>query len=230
MNTRKFSQLLDNSSLFFPNANKLTDQYEVALPDSVEKQKREELQNQGWRGRDLEDEMASFYWSTNPMKNLVLINCWSINPHESYALWKIYLGGEKNGVAIKSTISKLRRSVENGKDSYPEDFFIGRVKYKRHLNQGELSRLSIITTKKPFYDFERELRLFVLNYPLSEGGTVPPYDINTGRSVRVDIGELIHEVYISPFSTEDYREEVESLFRKNKIFDFVLKESEIRDQ
>ena len=230
MNTWKFSQLLEDSSLFFPNANKLTDQYEVAVPDSVEKQKRAELQKQGLRGRDLEEEMASFYWSTNPMKDLVLINCWSINPHESYALWKIYLGGEKNGVAVKSTISKLRRSVENGKDNYPEEFFIGKVKYKRHLTQDELSRLSVITTKKPFYDFERELRLFVLNYPLSEGGTVPPYDINVGRSVRIDIGELIHEVYISPFSTKDYREEVKSLIKKNKILNFVLKESEIRDQ
>jgi hypothetical protein len=63
--------------------------------------------------------MASFYWNTNPMKDLVLINCWSVNQYENYALWKIYLGGEKNGVAIKSTVSKLRKSVELGMDSYP---------------------------------------------------------------------------------------------------------------
>lgn len=230
MNTWKFSQLLETSSLFFPNANKLTDQYEVAIPDSVEKQKREELKKKGLNGRDLEEEMASFYWSTNPMKDLVLINCWSINPHESYALWKIYLGGEKNGVAVRSTISKLRRSVEKGKDSYPEEFFIGKVKYKRHLNQDELSRLSVITTKKPFYDFEKELRLFVLNYPHSEGGTEPPYDINIGRSVRVDIVELIQEVYISPFSTKEYREEITGLLKKNRLLNIAIKESEIRDQ
>ncbi len=60
--------------------------------------------------------MASFYWSTNPMKELVLINCWSINPHESYALWKIYLGGEKNGVAVRSTIS-MRISANPISDS-----------------------------------------------------------------------------------------------------------------
>lgn len=230
MNTWKFLQLLESSSLFFPNANKLTDQYEVAVPNSVEKQKREELKKKGFNGRELEEEMASFYWSTNPMKDLVLINCWSINPHESYALWKIYLGGEKNGVAVRSTISKLRRSVENGKDSYPEEFFIGKVKYKKHLNQAELSRLSIITTKKPFYDFEKELRLFVLNYPRSEGGTEPPYDISVGRSVRVDIGELIHEVYISPFSTNEYRQEIKNLLKKNRLLNIAVKESEIRDQ
>jgi len=230
MNTWKFSQLLEGSSLFFPSANKLTDQCEVAVPESVEKQKREELKEKGLSGRDLEEEMASFYWSTNPMKDLVLINCWSITPHESYALWKIYLGGEKNGVAVRSTISKLRRSVENGKDSYPEEFFIGKVKYKKHLNQDELSRLSVITTKKPFYDFEKELRLFVLNYPRSEGGTVPPYDISIGRNVRVNVGELINEIYISPFSTKAYRNEIKDLLKKSSLSGIVIKESEIRDQ
>lgn len=230
MNTWKFRQFIENSTLFFPNANKLTDQYEVSLPDSVEQKKREELKKQGLYGRDLEEEMASFNWSTNPMKDLVLINCWSTSPHESYALWKIYLGGEKNGIAIRSTVSKLRRAVEKGKDVYPEEFFIGKVKYKKHLNNDELSRLSVVTTKKPFYDFEKELRLFVLNYPLSEGGTSPPYNIDVGRSVRVDVNELIHEVYISPFATEEYRHEINKLLNGNRLQGFTIRDSEIRDQ
>lgn len=230
MNTWKFQKFIENSTLFFPNANKLTDQYEVSLPDSVEQSKRAELKKQGFQGRDLEEEMASFNWSTNPMKDLVLINCWSTSPHESYALWKIYLGGEKNGIVIRSTVSKLRRSIEKGKDEYPEEFFIGKVKYKKHLNNDELSRLSVVTTKKPFYDFEKELRLFVLNYPLSEGGTAPPYNIHFGRSVKVDINELIHEVYISPFATEEYYHEIDKLLNGNKLQGFTIKVSEIRDQ
>lgn len=229
MNTWKFSKLIDESSLYFPNATKLTDHYEVSIPNSVEKQKRQELMKLGLSGRDLEDEMASFNWSMNPMKNLVLINCWSVNPHESYALWKIYLGGEKNGVAIKTTVSKLRRSVENGGDVYPEEFFIGKVKYKKHLNNDELSRLSVITTKKPFYDFEKELRLFVLNYPLSEGGVVPPYDIKVGRSVRVKLTELIHEIYISPFADSKYRAEINDMVKNSGLSNLLIKESEIRD-
>ena len=56
---------------------------------------------------------------------------------------------------------------------------------------------------------------------------MPPYDISIGRSVRVDIGELIHEVYISPFSTKEYREEIKSPLKKNRIWNIVLKESVI---
>jgi len=238
MNDKKFTDLLKKDSLFFPNANKLSDKYEVSVPDSVIIKKRKELESSGLYGRELEEEMASFYWYANPMKDLVLINCWSINQHESYALWKIYLGGEKNGVAIKSTVSKLKKSVQIGNDIYPEEFFMGKVKYKKHLNPDELSRLSVITTKKPFYDFERELRLFILNYPMSEGGTETPYDMTIGRSVKVDLDVLVKEIYISPFADESYKNKVQRLIenslsvKSNSInYDGItVKESEIRDQ
>lgn len=229
-NTWKFERFLSDGALFFPNANKLSDQYEVSLPKSAELRKRKELQLQGFKGRELEEEMASFYWTTNPMKELVLINCWSIFPHESYALWKIYLGGEKNGVAIKTTVSKLKKAVENGNDIYPEDFFLGKVKYKKHLNNDELSRLSIITTKKPFYDFEKEIRLFILNYPLSEGGTIPPYDLSVGRTVKVEPSQLVQELYISPFADDGYTQKIHELVKNSNLKNVVLKKSEILDQ
>lgn len=230
MNTWKLTRLLDDSALYFPNANKLTDQYEVTIPESVLEQKRNELKRKGFKGRELDEKMASFHWNTNPLKKLVLINCWSVKRHESYALWKIYLSGKQNGVAIKTSVSNLRRTVINGGDNYPEEFFMGKVNYERHLKSDELSRLNIITTKKPFYDFEEELRLFILNYPKSEGGPNPPYDISDGRNVRVDLDELIDEIYISPFSTDSYKIQVKELVSKSTLSNYKIKESEIRDQ
>ncbi|WP_428024529.1 hypothetical protein [Arcobacter sp.] len=231
MNHSKLQRMINDSSIYFANANILTDKYEVSIPASTYKNQKKLLEKSGFKGRELEEELFRFYWETNPMKNLVLINCWSVNPFESYALWKIYLGGEKNGIAIKSTVSKLRKAIEKGKDNYPEDFFISKVKYKKHLNSDELSRFTVISTKKPFYDFEKELRIFILNYPRSEGGTNPPYDLSKGRNVRVDLDILVHEIYISPFSDTKYKEEIRKLFsNKNFINErFIIKESEIRD-
>ncbi len=230
MSTWKFEQFLNNSSLFFPNANKLTDQYEVSIPDYVMEMKRKELHKEGLRGRELEEEMASYFYITNPMKDLVLVNCWSVCPHESYALWKIYLSGEKNGIAIKSTVSKLRQVMNDSNDPNSEEYFIGRVKYKKHLNPDETNRLTIIATKKPFYDFENELRLFILNYPLSEGGHIPPYDITIGRAVEIDVSSLISEIYLSPFSDKEYRDEISDLLVQRGLSRKLIKESEIRDQ
>lgn len=226
----KFESLLKDSSLFFPSANKLSDQYEVTIPDSVLENKRKELIKTGLSGRDLEEELAVFHWETNPMKDLVLANCWSVSPHESYALWKIYLGGEKDGVAIRSTVSSLKASIQNGGDLYPEEFFIGKIKYRSHLKQNELARLSVITTKKPFYDFEKELRIFIINYPLSEGGTEPPYDMHNGRSVKVDIPALVHNVYVSPFADSSYSRDIGSLLKNNGLKVGSLRLSGIRDQ
>lgn len=232
MNMRKFKDLLENRALYFPNANKLTDQYEVTVPNHVMDDKREMLRKEGLSGRDLEEELASYYFQTNPMKDLVLINCWSVSSDESYALWKIYLGGEKNGVAIRTTVSKLKNAVVNGFDSFSEDFFIGKVKYRSRLKHDELSRFNVITTKKPFYDFEKELRLFIINYPRSEGGYETPYKMSVGRHVQVDLRALIQRIYISPFADENcinfVTDQVEgALGRKDAK---IVLPSEIRDQ
>lgn len=226
----KLESLINNSELFFPNATKLSDKYEVSIPESTLKTKRKELRNSGYSGKALKEELAKFHWETNPMKDLVLVNCWSISPHESYALWKIYLGNENNGVAIKSTVGKLKDSIQSGSDPYPENFYIGSVKYETHLKPDELSRFSVITTKKPFYDFEKELRLFIINYPLSEGGTEPLYDIHDGRTVKVDLQTLVHHIYISPFADHSYRREVGTLLKKSDINMSILKQSKIMDK
>ena len=226
----KFESLVRDSNLYFPNVAMLSDQYEVTVPDSALKAKRKDLMSQGLRDRDLEEALAVFHWKTDPMKELVLANCWSLTPHESYALWKIYLGGEKNGVAVRSTVSSLRRSLERGGDPYPEEFFIGKVRYRTHLKPDELSRLTVVTTKKPFYDFEKELRVFILNRPLSEGGCEPPYEIGLGRTVSVELAELVHSVYVSPFADSDYSDQVAQTTKGTALGKVEIRQSEIRDK
>lgn len=225
----KFDWLLSNSALFFPSAARLSDQYEVTIPKSTLLSKRKHFESQGLTGLDLENELSIFHWEQDPIKELIFTSCWSLNQHESYALWKIYLGGQKNGVAIRTTVSALKRSILLGNDPYPEDFFISKVKYRSHLKPDELARLTLATTKKPFYDFERELRILILNYPISEGGTPPPYDYKIGRSVQVDLNELIHNVYISPFSDDEYKHKVERLLSEKSFPHSILKPSEIHD-
>jgi len=230
MNHWKLEKMLNESALFFPNAKKLSDQYEVTIPAGSQNKRRKELIATGLQDRALEEEMARFYWETNPMKSLTLINCWSINPHESYALWKIYLGGEVNGVAIKTSISSLKKAIVKGHDPFPEDIFVSKVKYKSYLNESNLSRWSLITTKKPFYDFEKELRLFIMNFPRSEGGYKTPYEMDQGRLVKVDLSQLIQKIYISPFSEKSYKQDVVQMLAKNGLSSVLIRDSEIQDQ
>ncbi|KZY41765.1 hypothetical protein NH514_22670 [Pseudoalteromonas sp. ACER1] len=61
MSTWKFEQLLINSTLFFPNANALSDQYEVSIPESVKNKERDDLINDGISGNNLNGELEAFF-------------------------------------------------------------------------------------------------------------------------------------------------------------------------
>ncbi len=141
----KLLDLLTNARLFFVNAQKLTDAYEVSMPDAVQSAKRKELEKAGMSGRDLEEELAAFSHQHSPMRDLTLVNCWSLGRQESYALWKIYLGGAKYGAAIRTSVSHLRKAIESGKDPYPEDVYIGRVTYTDFVASAGLTRFRLIT-------------------------------------------------------------------------------------
>ena len=53
MNTWKFEQLLKTRALYFANANQLTDQYEVCVPEAVLAKKRQSLIQQGLKDHQL---------------------------------------------------------------------------------------------------------------------------------------------------------------------------------
>lgn len=228
----KFTKLLEDRSLYFCNAKRLSDQYEVTIPNSTVQVWRKQLAVQGYSPEDVEVEISIRLngWQYGGMKDLTLINCWSVSPHESYALWKIYLSNKPEGVAIRSTAGRLKSAIRLGKDPYPETLYMGQVRYRNHIKSDELSRFNIVTTKKTFYKFEEELRLFILNYPLSEGGLIPPYDIAMGRNVSVDLEHLIQRVYVSPFAPDVVRHRVEDLLTSARLPLDLIRDSEIRDK
>lgn len=196
----KFIDLIMSESLFFTNAGKMTDRYEGVVPRKTLDSKRRRLMDKGLHESDIDVNLSHYNHSFNSLRDLTLINCWSIRPVESYALWKIYLGGSKSGVAVKSTVSKLKKAIDGGNDSYDEDIFVGKVNYTDYIPDSKLTRFDLITTKNKFYEFEDEMRLFIFHYPRSEGGVRPPYDISVGRKVKVDLDILIDKVYLSPFA------------------------------
>jgi len=57
-------------------------------------------------------------------RSYIYLNCWHMNPHESAAMWDIYLGGEPQGIALRSTYRRLTESITD-----PRAVFIGTVNY-----------------------------------------------------------------------------------------------------
>lgn len=231
MSLEKFLDLVTHERLFFTNASNLTDEYEISLPQNLIESKKRTLKEKGLPEDEVEHRMAKFTYHNRPMRDLTLVNCWSISRHESYALWKIYLGGTEGGVAIRTTFSRLKRSITNSHSDFPEDIYAGEVKYKDYLPEDEISRFKLITTKREFYEYENELRLFIIHFPKSEGGEKKPYDRQNGRYVNVDLDELAKELYISPFMATWFSDAIEKMIEKTSP-NLVnrLKTSSIRDQ
>lgn len=232
MSASKFERLLTESALYFCNAKRLTDKYEVTIPDSTVASWRKELLAQGYDSNDTANEIQIRLdsWQYGGLRDLTLINCWAMRTDESYALWKIYLGGSPDGVAIRTRFANLKRAIAAGKDSFAEDYYVGIVQYRNHLSSIEAqNRFNIVTTKKTFYDFEHEARLFIFNYPESEGGYETPYDITLGRLVRVDLPTLLSDVFISPFATSEFRHELPRMLKHYGLGATPINDSEILD-
>lgn len=79
------------------------------------------------------------------------INCWSSSDHESHALWKIYCP-PSDGVAIQTTLAKLRASVS--------DLPVHRVIYAIPGSKKETpTRHDLVTKKRPMFAYEQEVRI-----------------------------------------------------------------------
>lgn len=226
----KFLDLLVTQELFFSNAAKMSDRYEGLIPKRNQDYLLKSLKNTGLSLHDAEIESQIRLREVNALKELTLLNCWTINQSESYALWKIYLGGSKSGVAIKSTVSKLKRAIEKGNDTFKEDIFMSKVKYTDFIKDEPENRFNVITTKNRFYDYENELRLFIFHYPKSEGQISTPYNISTGRRMKIDINELIDEIYLSPFVGKWFDKTIIEILNKvNPTLNQKITNSEILD-
>lgn len=200
MDNQKFEWLLRYNALYLANAHMLSDQYEVK---PSYKDMEILIQKLVKKEKVSSDDASAFISSIMPNKDTTYINCWSVDATESYALWKIYLGGEKNGVAIKSKAYKLNKIAKTS------GLEIGLVDYRNIPEIKNLSPFRIITTKKPFYKFENELRLFTLREKEERKDSI---------SIPILLSDLISEIYVSPFSDEEYFNQVQNMvshFTKN---------------
>lgn len=90
---------------------------------------------------------------TNLWRDNTFINCWNKSNSESYALWKIYCPNNFEGVAIQTTLAKLKSSIGG-------DLLIRDVTYSI---PGESKRTPTIpdlaTKKRLMFEYENEVRI-----------------------------------------------------------------------
>lgn len=213
MGLDKFLDLITNSRLFFANVQSLSDKYEASLPANLAR-KRGELAEKERSGDISEQDLSTFEQKYRAVREKTVVNCWSLGRDESYALWKVYLRGAQAGVAIRTSISSLMEAIKQGGELENLDIYIGKVQYTDYLPQKYISEYSLVTIKRVFYEYEQELRLFILNPPNPEPVLPLAYAPKSGCYVAVDVPILVERLYLSPFMGVWFRDAIEKVLEK----------------
>jgi hypothetical protein len=122
MDLPKFVSLLENSSLFFPRADKLGDHFEGSFSDlnqgDIERQRLHYISHlKGLPSGVTESELNAFetqlmgqYESIATLRKWerkwTYISCWHANRHESAAMWRLYSKSD-DVIAVQSTFQRL---------------------------------------------------------------------------------------------------------------------------
>lgn len=218
LDINKFLSLISTGKLFFARIDKMEDKFEGTLPvmnkKSIENwywsQNKTKIQNDA----SVQEEIDAHFHMFEKFKKFCSVSCWNKYDSETYALWKVY-SSVKEGIMIKSTIEKLVSAFKNTEDKV----LLSEVRYVDHekdtIEDGSI-HLPLLY-KNTAYEYEKEVRL-IWHYDFSKMPSVWDHEpLEKGRSIAIDINELIDEIIISPYAPEWFFENIKSLLDKYEI-------------
>lgn len=208
-------ELLNEGTLYFPHITRMSDKWEGLLTRRTE-EKLFWLEYSKYKSAEAAKGSVEQYKSH---KDAFYINCWHMNIHESYLMWKVY--GDR-GCVIETTYERIVASLHNTPaeinggivnyiDYEREDFPLGNVFW------------SVSHKDRPYED-EREFRLFywkenLLNQKLSTE--------EAGVKVPVDTDILIETIYLNPAALFDADKLTEAI--KRSSLSCEVKKSRIKE-
>lgn len=155
---------------------------------------------------------------------------------ESAAMWKLY-GKNDDCVAIRSTVSDLKRSLAYYDDHGKGTLYLQNVRYinESHVPNSE-NYLDQMFEKRLSFEYENEFRAL---YFLNVGRTLlscssidlsmAKHDAKTldGLSLEIDVKKLINSVYISPTASTNFKSIVEKILNLAGFEDINCIQSEL---
>jgi hypothetical protein len=158
------------------------------------------------------------------------VSCWSLCEHESMGMWSVY--GGQNGLAIQTTVSLLKRKLENAPRIFDDETHkliklanlkVSGIHYIDHSNEdhANLKRELIsnpIFLKNIGYSYENEVRF------LYDTGTWPTLHprLGDGFFIKMDAKDIIEKILVSPTAEEWFFELVKGILTKYGLDDHVF--------
>lgn len=201
MDFPKFTHLLVTENIWFNRIDKFKDKFEGTYP-VANKMKRKEIYR-----NEIQLPQEGYDIAQNFLRERLYVSCFHNNDYESAAMWSLY--SKDAGVAIKTTAKRLKNCFKNEE----KDIEITKVTYTDYDNDfmPERNILYLGVYKRKSFEHEKEVRCLFLDYH---------HKINdNGLYIKVDLEELIEEIYISPDAPSYMQPIVEELVKK---FDYSI--------
>lgn len=218
MNLTKLESLLSEQALFFAKPKVFDDPLEGSLSNF-----------------DIHDNNGNAWHTREEMRavqDFSAISCWHINEYESAGMWDLYLGGKKDGIAVRTKYNTLMNSIND--DRYK--IFSGKVQYiDFHKDMTSPNIYDTLFYKRKSFSHESELRLMIVasryneswheyklerdEVPVEEWDTIlekveeESYNFTSdfGNLVSCDTERLIDMIYVSPRSSKYFVRKVRDL-------------------
>lgn len=143
------------------------------------------------------------------------VSCWTLSESENVALWKIY-GKNKNSIALKTTIVKLKQAIESILQTSRENDVIlmkflksqiVKVKYIDHRTMDldkcrehfDILPSTILHYKNIGYEYEAEVRVI---FDGVEQGRPDPAMLGETCIIRICPQNFATEIIVSPFADD----------------------------
>jgi hypothetical protein len=188
MNLAKFISMLQDGALHFARADQMNDEFEGSISKPTLSLRHEMLA----RIPDINPEALSgatalMGQSRKDLRERIYLNCWHMNEIESAAMWDLYLGGEAQGIAVRSTYRRLSDSITDGRTAY-----VSTVNYVNFDYEVIPDRniLHPYLYKRKSFEHEREIRALHIGIDDDLDLAVIP--------IAVDLDRLVEAVYVSP--------------------------------
>jgi hypothetical protein len=223
----KFVDLLISNELFFSCPDKFNDSFEGSLTKPTAN-KINSLSNNNKEFTDFRESI----------RQIVGINCWHMSQSESEAMWKLYLKSNE-GIAIQSTFNRLANCFEKTEDSIGLSV-VKYVDYETHefkITNNSMNFYEPFVHKRDLFSHEKELRAIYINNPSPNKPYIGPlikeihsqHMMGMGKSIKVDLKCLVENVYISPTSSDWFKNLVAITIKKLN-YDFNVVDSKLRER
>lgn len=204
MDLAKFISMLKSSTLYFSSPKYFEDIFEGAYGLLKNRQAWDDFYlsyartaiitapDNCWHKiekKKLEENAKSIVEQISCSRQGIFINCWHHSEFESEAMWKIYATNVKNAIAIQTTYRELKQQVG-------ERVTIKPVRYVDYSNQF-IGPNEEYWCKRKSFEYEKEVRAVIHDFDSAK---------QTGIPVKVNLNEMIKNIYVSPYAPDWFRE------------------------